>query len=249
MLITGGSEGIGFALAKCFARDGYEIVLNGRNEEKLNRAKEILEREYSVSVQLIPMDLSVKGSAEELYHKAVPLDVLVNNAGCGYAGRVWDGDPDAEEDMVVLNDVSLMTLSRLFLKDHARTHDGILLNTASTGAFQPGPYIASYYASKSFVVSFTEAAAYEAKKYGVKVHCLCPGPVDTAFYEKSKGHHPRNAMSVSKCAEYAYRRMGRRKVILIPGISDRLMKYLPAKLKMHAVGMLKRRYLSEEADH
>lgn len=243
VLITGGSEGIGLELAKCFAGDGYSIVLNGRNEEKLSAAKKMLEETYHIPAEVIPMDLSSVGSAAKLYALAGDVDVLVNNAGCGYAGRTWQLDVEKEEAMAVVNDVSLMTLSRLFLRDHIQKKDGILLNVSSTGAFQPGPYIASYYASKSFVLSYTRAIAQEVREYGVHVHCLCPGPVHTSFYEKSGGHHPSSAMRAEDVAVYAYRRLGKRKVVIVPGFSNRLMRILPEMLKMHAVGAMKKRHM------
>ncbi len=243
VLITGGSEGIGYQLALLFAEEDCHLILNGRNEEKLKQAARVLQDTYPVEVEIAVKDLSVRGSAEELYEQVKPLDVLVNNAGCGYAGRTWESEPDREEAMVHLNDASLMTLSRLFIKDHVKTKDGMLVNVASTGAFQPGPYIASYYASKSFVVSYTKAIAQEVKDYGIKVHCLCPGPVDTGFYEKSGGHHPSSAMSSEECAAYAYQRFGKNRVMIIPGFANQIVRFVPEYIRMLAVGRMKKKYL------
>lgn len=234
VLITGGSEGIGFELAKLFVKDGNNVTICARNPVKLQDAKNELTTFNELShVDCMAIDLSKPGASEELYQKMKKkeIDVLVNNAGCGYVGKSWHIDIEKEEQMVIVNDIACMSLTKLFLKDMCYNHEGTILNVSSTGAFQPGPYIAGYYASKSFVYSYTKAVHEEAKAYGVHVSILCPGPVDTDFYHKSGGKKPRGAMSAEKVAKYAYKNMFHKNVI-IPGFLNRIVRILPVSLRM-----------------
>lgn len=233
VLITGGSEGIGFAFAKYYASYGCELYLVARNQMKLLDTKNELENEYHVHVHIISCDLSQKGSAKTLFEKVEDkeIDIVINNAGCGYTERSWRIDIDKEEDMVMVNDVALMSLTKLFMNQMKKRHDGIILNVSSTGSFQPGPFIAGYYASKSFVTSYTQAVYEEMKPYGVNVYCLCPGPVYTSFYDKGGSRNPRHAMDVDKVVKYTIKHM-KRKCLIIPGLSNRLVRIVPTKLRM-----------------
>lgn len=240
VLITGGSEGIGFALAKCFAAEGYEVLLAARDPEKLKKAKAFLESRYHVRAGIFCCDLSDPSEAERLHDMTNDrnIDVLVNNAGCGYTGRLWDISGKKEKEMIQLNISAVTILMRLFLKDMTRRRKGIILNVASTGAFQPGPYTALYYASKAYVVSISRAAAAEAAPYGVKVSCLCPGPVNTAFYDKAGGRTPFYAMDADACASYAFRRLG--KEIIVPGLLSRAALRMPEPVRIRFVERKKR---------
>lgn len=249
VLITGGSEGIGFELAKLYAADGSDLILAARDPQKLAQAALRLQG-FSVSVETAAVDLSAPGSAERLYREiragGRQVDVLVNAAGFGLAGRSWQIPAAEEERLVGVNDTALMILTKLYLRDMVAAGRGIILNFGSTGAFQPGPYIASYYASKSFVLSYTRAVACEAAGTGVKIHCFCPGPVDTGFYERSGGHKPGLAMSAAAAAKYAYARRNSRRTVLMPGILNHLALLLPSGWRMHAVAAMKKRYLKTE---
>lgn len=245
VLITGSSRGIGFQLARCYAADGWFVLLNGRNEESLQQAQVLLENEYHAGTDIFVCDLSVTGSAEKLYdsvrRKGYLPDCLINNAGVGYLERSWKIPEDRDEALVVLNDISMMTLCKLFIRDHAESGTGTIINIASTGAFQPGPYIASYYASKSFVVSYSRALAAEAEQYGIHVCVFCPGPVDTEFYERSGGRAPAGAMDACRAARYCYKHQSRN--VVIPGLLNRAALLVPSGIKMKIVGFLKKKQL------
>lgn len=246
VLITGGNEGIGFELACCFARDHFRILIAGRNEEKLQQASERLHAVSGSAVCSFCVDLSRDGAAEKLYEAVLKqgfeVDVLVNNAGIGFAGRSWEIPVEKEEAMVRVNDLALMSLTKLFLKDMVQRGSGEIINIASTGAFQPGPYIAGYYASKSFVLSYTRAIAMEAGHTGVRVYCYCPGPVDTAFYEKSGGKKTVGAVSPQKAAEYLYSHRGHH-VMIIPGLFNQMMRWVPQGLKSAVIMEMKKKSL------
>ena len=247
VLITGGSQGIGFELARCFASEGASLILAARDPLRLADARTLLQNEFHVRVETVQADLSSCGEAEKLYDKVKDrnIGVLVNNAGCGYTGYSWQIDTEKEERMAVLNDVSLMTLCKLFLRDFTEKKEGIILNVASTGAFQPGPYIAGYYASKAFVLSYSEAIAEEAKPYGVRVYCLCPGPADTDFYMKSGGKKPKLIMSAEKAARYAYEHLDGNKTVLVPGISNKLARMVPKRIRTAFVRNSKQKNLKK----
>lgn len=233
VLITGGSEGIGLELAKLYASDGAQLILAARDPVRLFDARNELQKLYHARVDTISSDLSVPGSAKKLYESLSgrEVDVLINNAGCGYTGYSWQIDAEAEEKMVQLNDASLMTLCKLFLADFTERRSGTIVNVASTGAFQSGPYIAGYYASKAFVLNYTKAIAEEAKEYGVHVCCLCPGPVDTHFYAKSGGRKPKGAMSAEKTAAIAWKGIQNNKKVIIPGFFNRLAMLVPQSIR------------------
>ena len=243
VLITGGSEGIGFELAKCYAGDGWTIILAARNQKKLDAAQKILTAQFHVVAETISIDLSEQGSAQKLYDSVKEMgygpDEVINNAGAGYAGTSWEIPVEADERLVSLNDTAVMSLSKLFIKDMIVRKNGLIVNVASTGAFQPGPYIASYYASKAFVVRYSQAMNYEASGTGVRVLAYCPGPVDTGFYQKSNGVRPPFYMSAEKAAAFLYQHRDTKKDILIPGLIGNLSNLLPARARMHLIVMIK----------
>ncbi len=187
-LVTGASGGIGLHLAECFARDGYHVVVVARGAPKLEALAAALRQRFGVPVTVIAVDLEQPGGAAQL-HAAVQaqgltLDALVNNAGYGVFGEFRNSALDAELAMMQLNMAALVSLSKLFLPD-LLARRGQLLNVASTAAFQPGPYMAVYFATKAFVLSFTEAIAAELEGTGVQVMALCPGPTASGFQDKA----------------------------------------------------------------
>lgn len=239
VLITGGSEGIGLELAKIYGRKN-RVILVSRSMDKLMRAKQCIDCEQ---VRTISYDLSKPGSGEALYKMLQePVHVLINCAGVGYAGKAEDISLDHDEAMVALNCIGLMTLTKLLIQEMKQRHEGTIINVGSTGAFQPGPYIAGYYATKSFVVSYTRAIAEEVKEYGINVYCFCPGPVDTGFYEKSGGKKPAYIMKAEDAAKYLYTHQ-RKRVLIIPGLLNKLLYYIPSELKMRMVKQMKKRNL------
>ena len=244
VLITGGSSGIGLELAKKFAANGYEIILAASNADKLLTAKKIIEDSYNVPLSTYVFDLAKQGTAEELYEAIKAdghvVDVLVNNAGIGTIGATEQVPLEKDEALMVLNMMAPVVLTKLFLKDMYERKAGRILNVCSTGAYQPGPYTSTYYASKSFLLSYTKAVRYEAKPYGVSVCALCPGTTDTGFFEQADSKTPQGAMSAERVADYAYKHFMRGKAEIIPGLAFRLMKLCPVPIKTAVIAMVKR---------
>ncbi len=185
-LVTGGSSGLGFELARLFARDGYHVVLAARDEGRLAQAKHALEREYGAEVETFSVDLSTDGAVERLCafvdSLGVEVDALVNNAGFGIAAPFAESDWERQQALLRTNVEALTELCRVFGGRMAARREGRVLNVASLAAFMPGPYLATYYASKAYVQSFTQALHTELHPSGVHVTTLCPGPVRTEFF-------------------------------------------------------------------
>lgn len=188
-LITGASSGIGKALAHHFAKDGYQLVLAARGVAKMQVLADALQKQFNVNVSVIGADLETNEGATQLHAqikaRGIVLNALVNNAGYGAFGEFKDTALQSELSMMQLNMNTVVVLTKLFLPDLLATR-GKILNTASTAAFQPGPYMAVYYATKSFVLSFSEAIASELEDTGVTVTALCPGPTASGFQDKAE---------------------------------------------------------------
>ncbi len=229
-LITGASSGIGLELAHLFARDGYRLVLLARSRNTLRQLGDDLQSRYSVTVRIAPKDLAHPATPTELYQElqeaGIVLDVLVNNAGFGGAGSFGSTDWNREAEMMQVNMVALTHLTKLFLPQ-IRAREGKIMNVASTAAFQPGPFMAVYYASKAYVLSFSEALAEELEGSGATVTCLCPGPVKTNFQRRAylEGTAMVNSpllVDVREVARIGYEGMQQGKRIVIPGWKNRV---------------------------
>ncbi|MGN1473918.1 MAG: SDR family NAD(P)-dependent oxidoreductase [Eubacteriales bacterium] len=192
VLITGGSGGIGFALAEQFAAHGDSVLLAASNAVRLEEAKTNLEKKHGASVSVYTADLAVPGGAETLYRTVCAdgkrVDILVNNAGFGDYAEFVESDWEKQERMVTLNITTLMHLCRLFGAEMKARRSGRILNIASCAAFSAGPYMSVYYASKAFVLSFSQAIDEELREYGVTVTALCLGPTSTHFTETAEMH-------------------------------------------------------------
>ena len=231
VLITGASSGIGLELAHLFARDGYRLVLVARNRAALRELATELQSRYNAEIWISPKDLAHPASPLELYQElqesSVVLDVLVNNAGFGAEGGFLQTDWNVEAEMLQVNIVALTQLTKLFLPQ-IRAREGKLLNVASTAAFLPGPYMAVYYASKAYVLHFTEALAEELSGTKASVTCLCPGPVKTNF-QKRAGIADTNLLNggllvdVREVARIGYEGMKAGKRVVIPGWKNRVV--------------------------
>jgi len=228
-LITGASSGIGLELAHLFARDGYRLVLVARNRTALRELATDLQTRYNAEIWISPKDLAHPASPLELYQElqesSVVLDVLVNNAGFGAEGAFLQTDWNVEGEMLQVNIVALTQLTKLFLPQ-IRAREGKLLNVASTAAFLPGPYMAVYYASKAYVLHFTEALAEELSGTKATVTCLCPGPVKTGFQKRagiadSNLLHGPLLVDVREVARIGYEGMKAGKRVVIPGWKNR----------------------------
>lgn len=228
-LVTGASGGIGLELAKLFAKDKIDLVLVARSADKLNALASELRSKFNVQVKVIAMDLSQSNAAVKIYDQLkgekIEIEYLVNNAGIGTFGKFHASEWKKDEEMIQLNIFALTQLTKLFVKDMVARKSGRILNVASTAAFQPGPLMSIYYASKSYVLLFTEAIANELEGTGVTATVLCPGPTETGFMEAAsmadstlfKLTKPVAARGV---AEDGYRAMMKGKVVTISGIMN-----------------------------
>jgi short-subunit dehydrogenase len=187
-LITGGTSGIGFELAKLFARDKYDLIIVARNQDELDEAATIL-REEGIKVITISKDFFVSGAAFDLYDEiknmGITIKVLVNDAGQGVYGKFIETDLQRELNIIQLNIGATVVLTKLFLKDMVKRNAGKILNVASVAGKVPGPYQAVYHGTKAFVHSFNEAVRNEIKDTDVTLTSLLPGPTDTEFFKKA----------------------------------------------------------------
>ncbi|MCI9421013.1 MAG: SDR family oxidoreductase [Eubacterium sp.] len=189
-LITGATGGIGLAFAKVFAVRGHDLILVARNEDRLKKIKRILTSTYGIRVQTISADLAKEHAPKELYHyvksQGWRVDILINNVGFGDHNCFFDTDWQRQKNMLDINITALTHLTYLFGGEMRKSRRGRILNVASLASFCAGPYMSVYFASKSFVRSFSEAVSEELRPYHVSVTALCPGPVATGF-EKNAG--------------------------------------------------------------
>ena len=211
-LITGASAGIGVDLAECFAKGGYDLVITARTEAALTQVADRLAETYGVRVATIATDLGVINAgaklAAEIAQRGLTVDVVVNNAGFGHTGAYADTPIDPQLGMVDLNIRALTELTHIYWKGMLAKKRGGILNVASTAAFQPGPLMAIYYASKAYVLSFTEALWEEARGTGVKVSCLCPGPTTSKFNARAGTDKTRLAKAAKPMTSMAVARQG-----------------------------------------
>lgn len=233
-LITGGASGLGYELALLLAKDDYNLVLIDIDAEKLQEVKQGIETDFAVNVQIYAKDLSVVNISEEimLELKGLPIDVLVNNAGFGLFGSFWETDWEREKQMLHLHVITTTHLTKLVLKDMIQRGSGKILNLSSLAAFQPGPLMSLYYATKGYILSFSEAIANELKGTGVTVTALCPGPTKTSFQKvvsnaSSENKITFNMANAKEVAAYGYKAMNKGKVYAIPGKFNKLLATLP----------------------
>jgi uncharacterized protein len=237
-LITGASSGIGRQLARLFAEDGYDLVIVARSGLGLEEAATELRGIGGREIRAMRRDLSKPGSAAELHEELSALGirpcVLVNNAGIGSCGLFHEADPAKDLEMIEVNISSLTTLTKLFARDMIEGGGGRILNVASTGAYQPGPYVAVYYATKAYVLSFSQAIRNELADYGVLVSVLCPGATMTEFSHRAGKNDAKGAMSARYVAERAYAAFMRGDEVIIPGLLNKIgvacAKLLPRSL-------------------
>lgn len=247
-LVTGASAGIGVDLAACFARDGYDLVLTARSEGPLQEVASRLEQAHGVKTHVIAQDLGAIGGGaalvEKVKQRGVEIDALVNNAGYGHAGALTSSDLNTQLGMIDLNVRALVELTYLYWDRMLSNKRGGILNVASTAAFQPGPLMANYYASKAYVLSLSEALWEEARGTGVHVSCLCPGPTVSNFRDRA-GTGVTNLAKASKVMESEpVARMGydgfrRNKRVVVTGARNAfqagMVKYLPRTTLLRVV--------------
>lgn len=228
-LITGASNGIGLELAKVHASKGGDLVLVARNKSKLDELKAELESKYKVKVYTIGKDLSLSNSAQEVYEETtkqnIQIDYLINNAGFGDFGMFVDSDWSKELQMINLNITTLTQFTKLYLKDMVKRRNGKIMNVASTAAFQPGPIMAVYFATKAYVLSFSEAVDNEVRDKGVTITALCPGATESGFQaaaamEESNMVKGKKLPTSKEVAEYGYAQMMKGKTVAIHGLMN-----------------------------
>lgn len=242
-LITGASSGIGYELAIIHASKGDNLVLVARNISKLNQLKTELEKQYKVTVNVIEKDLSRTNASQELFdetrRKNIQIDYLVNNAGFGDFGMFYETDWKKEEQMINLNITCLTHLTKLYLQEMVKRKSGKIMNVASTAAFQSGPTMAVYYATKAYVLSFSEAIDNEVRDKGITVTALCPGATESGFQaaaamEESALVKGKKLPTSKEVAEYGYKAMMSGKTVAIHGTMNYIMansiRFLPRKL-------------------
>ena len=247
VLITGASSGIGYELAKIYAENNCNLVIVARRKERLEELKREIEKNISdkVMVTVVEKDLGKENASKELFdhikEKEIKIDIVINNAGFGMYGKFSDlswEEMKRNEEMINLNIRALTELTKLYLDEFLKEGSGGILNVASIAAFLPGPLMAGYYASKAYVLSFTEAVREETRGMGIRIGTLCPGPTSTEFEKSSsadKGGLFSNlkVMTAEKEARIAYREFKQGKSIIIPGFLNKLavftVRFLPGK--------------------
>jgi uncharacterized protein len=243
-LVTGASSGIGVDLAQCFATDGYDLVLAARSEAALIDVAATFARTYNIAATPIAIDLAEIGAghrlADDIAARGLSIDVLVNNAGYGAAGAFAGSDEATQLGMIDLNVRTLVELTHLYWPAMIANKRGGVLNVASTAAFQPGPLMAVYYASKAFVLSFSEALWKEAEGTGVQVSCLCPGPTVSKFRERAGTGATRlsrvgTPMSSAAVAQEGYGGFQRNERVVVTGGRNKLLANLAPLLPRRTV--------------
>ena len=233
-LITGASSGIGADMARVLSSQGHDLILVARDKKKLEELKE----ELTTDVKIISLDLSSTFNCMKLYNKVKKenIDILINNAGFGVFGEFVDTNLEKELDMVDLNIKAVHTLTKVFLQDFKTRNSGYILNVASSAAFSPGPLMSTYYATKAYVLRLTQGIYEELRreKSNVSISCLCPGPVNTNFNNVAGVTFSVKALESNVVAEYAIKKMFKRKLVIIPGLLMKLNyifnRFVPVKI-------------------
>lgn len=231
-LITGASMGIGYELAKEFAKNGNNVVLVARSKDKLDTIAKEFSTKYNIKADVIAADLTKNDIAQDIYNelqqRGIEIEYLINNAGFGEFGLFVENDWAKEAQMIDLNIKTLTHFCKLFVRDMVKRGSGKIMNVASTAAFQPGPTMAVYYATKSFVLSFSEAISNELEGTGVTITALCPGATESNFQaaanlEESKLVKGKKLPTSAEVAQYGYKALMRGKVVAIHGFMNALM--------------------------
>ncbi len=242
-LVTGASGGIGLELAKVHASKRDNLILIARNKAKLEALKSELEKQFDANVIIIAKDLAVPNAAQEVFNetqqKQIQVDYLINNAGFGDFGMFYTTDWEKEHKMIELNITALTEFTKLYLKEMVKRNEGKIMNVASTAAFQPGPTMAVYYATKAYVLHFSEAIANELKDKNITVTALCPGATASGFQsaakmEDSKLVKGKKLPSSKVVAQYGYNAMMKGKTVAIHGFMNRVLansvRFMPRKV-------------------
>ncbi len=244
-LITGASSGIGRDMARILSSRGYDLILVARRKDRLEKLK----KELNTNVEIIALDISSTFNCMKLYNKVKKqdIDIVINNAGFGIFGSFSETKLDPDLDMIDLNIKAVHSLTKVFLQDFKEKNKGYILNVASSAAFQGGPLMATYYATKAYVLRITEAIHEELRRENSNVYVgvLCPGPVNTEFNDVANVKFGVKALDSYDVAEYAIKSMFKRKLIIIPGlmmkVTNVLGNFIPRKLKLRMTYNIQKR--------
>lgn len=230
-LITGASSGIGRDMARVLASKGYKLVLVARNQEQLKELAKELKEKNQIEIETISMDLSIIENCKGLHTKVKDVDILINNAGFGDCGNFTKTSLDKEISMINTNIIAYHILMKLYLMDMKARGNGKILNVASIAGFMPGPLMATYYATKAYIVRISESIREELKKEksDVQISILCPGPVSTNFNKVANVKFYMREADSMKVAQYTIKKMEQGQFYIIPGIDVKLAK-IGAKL-------------------
>lgn len=228
-IITGASSGLGRKMALMLSEKGYSLVITARRASLLNEVKVACEAISNKEVISLALDLSLPESRQKLFKATdtLAIDIVINNAGFGYLNLFDAYDVSKDIDMIQLNILAMHDIFKHYYQK-LKNQDAHILNVASLAAYMPGPRMASYYASKAYVLSLTRAVRCEAKVSGYKVNvsALCPGPVATSFQDVAQATIQKKAMPVEKCSRIALRQMFKKKGVIIPGVQEKTMHVL-----------------------
>lgn len=235
VIITGAASGLGKEFAKLYAEEGYSLILVDINDDLLHETAQQLKEQTQVDVQTLVKDLSLAGSAQEIYNYTIAQNFivfgLINNAGFGVFGNFSETDLKAELAMAGVHVLTPISLTKLFLKGMLDRNEGEILNISSLAGFQPGPLMSVYYSTKAFLISFTEAIARENKDSKVRISVLCPGVVNTNFRQNVSASKEAKIKSMNSCprrvALYGIQKMRRGKIVCIPSVSCKFLAFLP----------------------
>lgn len=234
-LITGASSGIGREMARILSAKGYDLILTARRTSRL----EELQKELKTNVRILTADLTDEKACFDLYDqtKGDSIDILINCAGFGIFGPFLETDLQRELQMIDVNIRALHILTKLFYRDFVKKDAGYILNVASSAAFQPGPLLSSYYASKAYVLRLTEALNEELRRSGSHVYigALCPGPVRTEFDSVADVKFSLKGLSAETAARYALEKMFARKTVIIPGAAMKAAHFFERLLPEKAI--------------
>lgn len=233
-LVTGASSGIGFELSRLFAKDKINLVIVARNKEKLEELKKDLEQNFQINAVVIQKDLSGINSAEEVFNEIESLNItikyLINNAGAGDYGNFASADIKRQEEIINLNILSLVKLTRLFLPKLSQIEKSRILNIASVAGFLPGPMMSVYFATKAFVISFSQSISYELSGKNPTVTCFCPSATKTNFENAANAQRAvlfqSAAANVESVAKTGYKAMMKGQDIVIYGFTNRIFLFL-----------------------
>lgn len=242
-LITGASSGIGKEMAIYLGEQGIDVVLVAREQEKL----EEVQKEVKSNSEIICMDLADAENCVNLYRKVKDVDILINNAGFGTFGDFTKTDLITDLNMINLNVCAVHTLDKLYLADMCEKNNGYILNVASIAGFMPGPHMATYHATKAYVLNLTQGIYEEIKRQNknIKISALCPGPIDTPFLDRANVHFKTKVMTASEVARYAIDNMFKGKYMILPGGNNKMIRILSKIVPDKIIGKIV--YNSEEA--